>query len=151
MTGKIKCQLAALYNLRRTGTGQAAQDSPDSGRQFTRAEWLGNIIISPGVQPRKLIIITGFGGKHNNRHAGFQSQLAADFNPVHTGQHDIQNNQGRFILSGYIQPGYTIRSSQNPVTVSGQVQPDQFNRFGIIFYNQYSGSHSYYYSSKLSR
>ena len=69
-----------------------AQAGTYPGHQLTVFEGLSHIVISPCLQPGHHILGVTAGGEHNNGHVRNSPNAAADFNAVHTRQHQIQQH-----------------------------------------------------------
>src|SRR6478736_3701518 len=84
----------------------------DPGCKFARPKRLGNVVVSAKVQPADAVFFTGFSGKKDDWDPGQVtafSNLAANFIPAATGDHDIEQKENRRLLP---------RQRQNLVTGS---------------------------------
>ena len=72
----------------------------DAGQQFADAEGLGDVIIRAEVQSDDFVDFLAFGGEHQDgRRDFFGAELFADVVTARAGQHDIQDDQGRWCLA----------------------------------------------------
>jgi serine/threonine protein kinase len=67
----------------------------DSRQDLAGAEGLGNIVVGPHFQADDPVRLLGLGGEHDDRQGGggrLGTKTPADFQTVHLGQHEIQND-----------------------------------------------------------
>src|SRR5215207_10718885 len=70
ISGRVDRQIAEMDGCRAIhvpGTFAAAQDRSDAGYQFTRIEWLGQVIIRTEFETQDLINIFVAGSEHQDR------------------------------------------------------------------------------------
>ncbi|CAN3963006.1 DNA-processing protein DprA, partial [Dysosmobacter welbionis] len=78
------------------------QQRPDAGEQLHHAEGLGHIVIGAAVQTHHLVVLRALGRQHDDRQlgrAGRGPELFQDAESILLRQHDIQQHQGRHLLS----------------------------------------------------
>jgi hypothetical protein len=127
---------------RRNGRGERLFKPPkhrsDTGSKFACPKRLGNVVVSAKVQAADAVFFTGFSGKKDDWNPGQVAafaNLAANFIPTATGDHDIEQKEDRRLLP---------RQRQNLVTGSAnayiepsqlQVMADQVADVRVIFEN----------------
>ena len=71
-----------------------ALDSPDPGNQFARVKGFGQIIVGPHFQTDDPVDLVTAGGQHQDRHRRRLADLPQQVNPVVTGEHDVEDQEG---------------------------------------------------------
>ena len=84
--------LAALWPLR-VARRDPAQDDVDPRHQLARAERLGHVVVAADLEPEHAVDLLVAGGQEQDRHVGGLADLPADFEPVHLGHADIEDDQ----------------------------------------------------------
>ena len=76
----------------------AAQQGIDAGQQLPGIEGLGQIIVGTGIQTLNAIIYIGLCGQHQNGRGGAAlPHPAADLKAIHLRQHQIQQDQTKWL------------------------------------------------------
>ena len=77
----------------------AAQNGPDTGQQFAWFKGFGKIVVGTQLQTNDAVHGVALGSQHQHRNlcsgTCHGSNATADFQPVHIGQHQVQDDQIR--------------------------------------------------------
>ena len=115
----------------------AAQDGLDSGDQFLGIKRLFHVVIGAQLQPQYLVKNFPFGRQHDYGDILLCPDLSAYLISVDSGQHQIQQDQIRFIGIDRIEGGLSISYDQGFIAFLGQIQADQLRDIAVIIYDQY--------------
>src|SRR3954451_12080151 len=72
---------------------RAPQRRLDPAAELAHREGLGYVVVGADLQPRDLVGLTSLRGQHDDRHLAARAQLAADFDPVQLGQHQVEDHE----------------------------------------------------------
>ena len=103
-----------------------AQQRVDAGDQFGDAEGLGDVVVGAAVEPAHALGLAAARGDQDDRRQRIAgTHLAADVEPVASGQHAIEHDQGR--VCGEYSPGRVVPVGVQLDAVAGvrQVVLDQ--------------------------
>src|SRR6185312_1246110 len=61
--------------------------------ELAHREGLRYVVVGTDLKPGDLVGLGAFRGQHDDRHLAARAQLAADFDPVAAGQHQVEDDQ----------------------------------------------------------
>jgi hypothetical protein len=71
----------------------AAQGRLDAAAELAHREGLGDVVVGADLQPADLVGLASLRGQHDDRHLAAGAELAADFDAVQLGQHQVEDDQ----------------------------------------------------------
>ena len=74
-----------------------AEGSADAGQEFRGSKWLGKVIVSAHIQGSYLAAFHGPGGDYYDGHGTVGPYLLYDFQSVHVGKTQVQQDHIRFV------------------------------------------------------
>lgn len=75
-----------------------AESGSDSGHKFCGAEGLGDVVVSTGTQSTNDVRGVGPRCEHDDRGAGFSSDVLADLDAVTARKHEVEEDECGFAL-----------------------------------------------------
>lgn len=117
----------------------AVQHPPDPQGQLPRTEGLDDVVVGSVLQPDDPIGFLSQRGQHDHRNGGTATQLPAEVQPVHAGQHQIQHQQVRVLRPGQVQPGDPVGGFQYLVPVPGEVAAQHLTHGLVVINDQHAG------------
>ncbi|GAB3874278.1 hypothetical protein GCM10029964_015980 [Kibdelosporangium lantanae] len=114
------------------GPAHPAQQRTDPRHQLTRAERLGDVVVRAQVQSQQEIVLRGPGGEHQHRQVGLAPQDPAHVQAVHTGQHDVEDQQVGAVPADLVERVPAVVHDHHGVLLAFQVAPDQLGLFGVV-------------------
>jgi hypothetical protein len=109
------------YHLRRWRGLAPPEQGSNSGKQFLEAERLVDIIVGTHLEAHNLVHLLSPGGEHQNGDGAVKAQEAADVIAMKFGQHQIQNDEVRLLISGQLQGLNAGGGSHHLMIVANQV------------------------------
>ena len=85
------------------GVLAASQQGLDPHHQLLQVEGLGQVVVGAGVEAAHLVFDAAQGGEHQDRDLGgalIAAQALAKGEPIHPGQHQVQQDQVWAVLEG---------------------------------------------------
>src|SRR5918995_2279768 len=73
---------------------RAAQDRLDAGDELPRVERLRHVVVRADLEPDDLVHVLVAGGEHQDRDVPALPQPARQIDPVHVGEHEVEQDQG---------------------------------------------------------
>ena len=74
---------------------RAAEDALHARHELARVERLRQVVVGADLEPDDLVDVLVAGGQHQDRHVGALAHAAADLQPVHVGQVEVEDDQRR--------------------------------------------------------
>ena len=137
------------FAQRRGARRMAAQNRADAGQQFAWLEGLGQIIVGADLQADDAVHRVALGGQHQHRYlgrrAGQGTDAPAHLQPVHVGQHQVQQHQ---IGHGFRRPCAQIGQAAVCVGLVRDINPGlaqilghHLRQTGVVFDHQQAFNH----------
>ena len=99
---------AQRLGARRRRPPRAPQDRAQARQHLARVERLRQVIVGAELQPHDAVQVVAARGQHQHRHVGLRADAAADLEPVHVGQHHVQDHRAHVARLQRRQPGSTV-------------------------------------------
>ena len=131
----IHGEIGEFVHLVALGLG-AAQEGAHTGEQFFQVERFDQVIIGAGIETLDAILDGILGGQHQDGQTASHAQAAADLEPVHAGQHPVQDDQVGVMIVGQIQSGATFGGDVDQVAFIGKAALEHFQDGRVIFDDQ---------------
>src|SRR5215207_9122381 len=85
-----------------------AHDRPDARHQLPDGERLGDVVISPQLEPDDPVYLVVAGGQHDDGHVALRPDPPYNLRAVELGEHDVQHDQVRLIGLERFQSGLAV-------------------------------------------
>jgi hypothetical protein len=125
----------------RPGRAGTAQQRPDPGGEFARADRLGQIVVGADVQPQQHVVLGGPRGNQQNGHVRFGPQYPAHVQAVDERHHDVQHQQVRTAGPGLIQRRPAITHGEDLMALALQVELDELGVLRVVVGHQDTSCH----------
>ena len=112
-----------------------------AGNQLAGAERLGHIIIRAEPQAADLVDIVLLRGHHDDRGVLLIPDLPADLKTVHTGQHQVQDDQVKIPVKPHLKAGLTVIGHFHFKAAQFQIIFLKISDALFIFYDQNTLTH----------
>ena len=99
---------------------RAPQRRFDAAAELAHRERLGDVVVGADLEPGDLVGLAAFRGQHDDRHLAARAQLAADFDPVELGQHQVEDDQVEAALLEALQGFAAVERGGDVVAVLAQ-------------------------------
>src|SRR6185437_14028135 len=109
-----------------TARRKPAQNRLDTQHHLARTERLGHVVVRASCETSYLVRLVAARRQQDDRHGAVRAQVAADFQAIQTGQHEIQNNQVRRLLRHTAQGGWAVLSRRDDEAGRGEVLAEHF-------------------------
>ena len=119
----------------------AAQHSLDAGHQLAHAERLGHVVVRPDLQTDDLVDLVCFGRQHQDRHVHLLAQHAAHLDPVHAGEHQVQDQQIGLLAAGGSNAFLAVADRDHFVPLACQIVSEGFLKSRLVLDHQHLVSH----------
>ena len=144
----VETQCPVLWLGASTGGAKraaATQNGFDARNKFAGTERFGEVIIRADGQANDLVNFFGARGQHQNINVGLLLNSTAHFQPIHTGQHHIENNE-RGIARARLRKRRDAITRRNDIeTFCYQIFTDEVqNRFFVLDNENRRASHLFY-------
>ena len=96
---------------------RAAQHRLDAGDQLAWREGFGQVVVRADREADQLIHLIGTGRQHDDVRIGEGTELAANFQPVHLGEHQVEHDDVGRLASGQVQCRPAIVGPRHPVAL----------------------------------
>ena len=119
--------------------GQAlvpGQVGTDPGHQHAGGKGLFDVVVRPQAQAPDLVNVLPPGGHHEDGNVGLLPQTAADGEPIHTRQHQVQQDQVKVPMEPPLQSRKPVRGDLHLIVVQLQVIPLDSGDVSVIFNDQ---------------
>src|SRR5215469_4119378 len=133
---------ALLEHSARLGLGQrvgAAQESLDACNQFARAEGLHDVIVGAHFESQHFVDFGALGGHDQDRQVRGVVRVAhgaANFEPRHPGQHQVEHHQVGNTALDALKRLRTVDSFLDDKALLRQVVTDEFANVGVVLDDQ---------------
>jgi hypothetical protein len=114
------------------------QHRPDARCKFASAERFGDVIVGAKIQTANAVFLSCTGREKNDWYAGqitAFANLATDFKAAVSGNHDVQQKEGRRLLARLRQHVVAGNTKADIEPGGLQVMADQVGDVGIVFKN----------------
>ena len=109
-----------------------------SGDQLAWTEGLGHVVVGAQSQSADLVNVILFGGDHDDRDIFSLPDLLADLETVHTGKHQVEDDQIKFLLQSSCESGVTPVFDLDLKAAQFEIVFFQISDGLFVFNNQYS-------------
>ena len=128
----IERQVAGLEAPARRDRGAAPQGA-DPGDQLGEGEWLGEIVVGPGVKPDDPLVHCSERGQHQHRrHQALRAEQAQERDPVHVREHPVEDDHVIWPALGEGGAGHPVGRHVDNVALRGQDAFDQGGHLGFV-------------------
>ena len=118
-----------------------AQDRPHMGQQHARLHRLGDELVGAELQPDDAVEVVASGGQDDNGHQGAPcTQLAADAEAVHAGQHEVQHHEVGRNLASHVDGRLAPADPMDLERVARQVLDDELAQPLVVLHQQNAGA-----------
>jgi hypothetical protein len=114
----------------------APQHGPNTGYQFARVEWFGQIVVCADFKAYDAIHIFASGGEQKHRQARSGSKAAQHFKAVNARQHYIEHNQQVIAFGGALQTTLAIVGRLYRESLGLQVFAYERAKFHVVVDNK---------------
>ena len=119
------------------------QQCAHASQQFARTEWFDEIVVGARVEPGNAIFDLALGGEHENGHGnGEPAQLGAEGEAIELRQHDIEQDEIRFLLEGTVEAGGTVGGGEDAISFGGQGVLEGDAHGAFVFDDEDAGARS---------
>src|SRR5262249_15171013 len=88
----------------------AAQEGADAGPELRKVEWLGEVVVRTYFQTTDAIVETRSRREHQDGNgASTHTQPPADVPAIHTGKHQVEEDERESPVRCHLQPGRAVR------------------------------------------
>ena len=130
-----------LQHLGRLGLG-APQPRPDPGDQLLRLERLDHVVVRAGLQAEHDVDRVALRGQHHDRHARLGADRLADVDPVHAGQHQVEQHQVGLELAQRGQRTSTVGDHRGVEALPAQHDGQHLGQGGVVVHDQHACLHA---------
>jgi hypothetical protein len=120
----------------------SAENRLDARHEFAHAERLAHVIVCAKLQADDAVGLLAAGGDHDDGQVAGGAKLAAHLEPVHLGQHHVQQNQIRLCLARKAQSLTPVGRHQNFEVGGAQVVSEQIRDRGFVIDDEDAGGHA---------
>src|SRR5215203_5269492 len=115
----------------------STQERPQPGQKLLRVEGLGEVVVCTQVKAVDLIGWGVAGSQHDDRHlVALLPELLHHTDPVHTRQHDVQDDRRRAELRCGFQSRRPVRGAPHPQAPVLQLELDKPSYRAVVFHNE---------------
>ena len=112
---------------------RAPQRRFDAAAELAHREGLGDVVVGADLEPGDLVGLAAFRGQHDDRHLAARAQLAADFDPVEAGQHQVEDDEVEAALFEALQGFAAVEGGGDVVAVLAQgIAEQRLNRLLVV-------------------
>ena len=119
----------------------APQARAHPSHEFLGLEGLGNIIVGTSLETRHDIRGIGTGGQHNDRSVRNPTDRAAHVKAVHTGQHDVQEDQVRIVLLKLSQRSRSVGTEDDVIALVLEDNADHLSQGDVVVDDEDARTH----------
>ncbi len=130
--GKADDRPQGLRSTGRSALSRPAKHGLDPGEQFTRVEWLGQIVVGPQFQADDAVDLLHLAGQDDHRKLAFTAQLAHQGQSVAIGKPQVEQDQVRWLGRQGRRHGGAGGGDRHPETFMGQVVGEQLLNLFVI-------------------
>jgi hypothetical protein len=123
----LEVDAAGLQRARVTvGGGLPAEPQFDPGRQFGVPERLGHVVVRSALQGADRVGDRVPRGEDHHRHPGaLGAQLVEQFEAVHAGQADVEDDEVELVAQRVVQPGRAVLGHRRLVSLRAEALGDE--------------------------
>ena len=115
----------------------SAQHGPHPCKQLVRIERFGQIVVGSCIKTLDTVLFLPFCGQHHHRSGdAFCPQQLQDLDPIHLGEHDVQDHCVVISTGGIVVSGAPIVDRIHDILVLFQKRGQGLRQIQFIFYNQ---------------
>jgi len=114
-----------------------AENSPHTRQKFAGVERLGQIVVGADLQPHDTIDIFSAGGQEHDADARLLANSLEYVEAVHSGQHDVEQNQSPWPLPRCLQTGIASMRRLYAKSMLAQILREHPAKFHIIVDQKY--------------
>ncbi len=143
--GWVDFDFAYFHRAWRQRAFEAAKNSFHASHEFTRAEGLGDVVVSAEFEAENPIRFAALGCEKNNwngREAGSLPNAAADFETVFAWDHDVENEQRGALAFGICQYSGSGWVDADDEAFVLEVMANKARNIGIVFDYVDAGFHT---------
>lgn len=121
------------------GLGAAFEEFADAEDEFAGAERLGDVIVGAEFETQNAVDFGGPGGEHDDGDAGgggVAAEELADFQAVHLGEHDVEEDEIGGIEAGGLEGFGAVGGGDHLEAGTFQIEGDQFDGIGLVVHDQ---------------
>ena len=119
------------------------EPGPDAGHELGGLERLGHVVVGAGLEAADDVGGVRLGGQHHDRNVGLGADLAADFDAVHAGKHQVQQHEVRLRGAEDVQGLSAVSAEDRLEAVIAQHNTDHLGQRLVIVHYQNACLHSY--------
>ena len=105
---------------------------PDPGRELAQAERLGDVVVGAELQADDLVELGVLGGQHDDRHARFGADDAADLDARQLGQHQVEQDEVRALGTELGQGLAAVGGGDDPESVGFERVDQRLAQGGLV-------------------
>ncbi len=132
------------------GRGHPAQVGPHPGQKLLNGKGLHQVVVGPGVQALDLVLNAVLGGEDEDGHVGGFADAPGHLNPVHDGEHQVQDDQVGVHLPELGKPGDAVVGHLGAVALGLKLQLYEAGDVLFVLHDQDQRGFHALYSSSLS-
>jgi len=140
MARDVNQEVAHLNAIGRlVGLGAAAEEVLHAQHQFARTERLGDVIVGAELEAEHAVQFRRLGGQHDDGDCGggrVTAQDFADLEPVHLGQHEVEEDQVRGEGAGLLQGLVAVARRDHVKTGATEIEFHQFDGIRFVVHHQ---------------
>ena len=123
------------------GDLRPAKHRIDPGDELFHLKGLDNVVVGPHLQSLDTIEDLAFGCQHDNGNLGGLPDLGTDRPTIHHRQHDVQQNQIRFLFLELLDGLSAISGNADIKPFLHQIHVNEFGDIAVILHHQDITSH----------
>jgi hypothetical protein len=129
----MKSRPAVSRSSRCSGAaGRVRRSSASTREQDAWLDWLHHIVVGAHLQPQHLVDVLGLGREDEDRHRVAPAKLAAQREPVLSGEHEIQDHEIRLHPIEALRHGEAVAHDADVVAVLIEVIADRRRQAGAV-------------------
>ncbi len=136
--GGVEHEIADFQHFGADLAAIAADQRAHARFEFADFERLDQIIVRAGIQAGEFVVERVARGEHQHGRGflHFAAQPAADFEAIHTGQHEIENDHVVAVRLGQMQAGNAVAGVVEAVAAAFEEFADHLGNAAIVFHQQ---------------
>ena len=122
-------------------TWPTPQDGSQAGKQLARLEGLGQIVVGPQLETDDAVHGVSARGQHQDRHVAARADLAAHIEPVHVGQHQVEDDRVEGVARLQGEPGRAGPGALDAKSRPAEIVADHLGKAGVVLDQQDAVGH----------